>query len=247
MIGVVLCEAQGVSPAGMQLIPAGKYQPLYKIEGEKQSVSVDSFYIDVYPVTNGDFLKFVKANPKWVKSKASKLFVDNSYLRHWKNDTTCPIPLLMSPVVNISWFAAKAYAKWKGKRLPSQDEWELVGSSSETKKDASKDSLFIEKILKWYSKPNNKTTPKIGSTFKNYYGVSDMHGLVWEWIYDFNSVLVTGESRADNSLERSLYCGAASMNSANVFDYASFMRYGFRSSLKAKFCIPNLGFRCAKN
>ncbi|MNL63509.1 Formylglycine-generating sulfatase enzyme [compost metagenome] len=72
-----------------------------------------------------------------------------------------------------------------------------------------------------------------------------MHGLVWEWTSDFNSIFLSGESRKDKSSDQNLFCGSASVNAADLMDYAAFMRYAFRGSLKAQYSTRNLGFRCA--
>jgi formylglycine-generating enzyme len=58
---------------------------------------------------------------------------------------------------------------------------------------------------------------------------------------------VTGDARGDSGLERQLFCGAGSLDASNRSDYAGFMRFGFRSSLRAGYTVPNLGFRCAMN
>ena len=81
----------------------------------------------------------------------------------------------------------------------------------------------------------------------NYWGVYDLHGLVWEWVSDFSTAMVTGDARADSELDRQLFCGSGAVGARDLTDYATFMRYGFRSSLKADYCIHNLGFRCAKD
>ena len=81
----------------------------------------------------------------------------------------------------------------------------------------------------------------------NDYGVYDLHGLIWEWVEDFNSGLVTGESRADSSLDQAAFCGSGGLNAANFEDYAAFMRFGLRSSLNGSFSLANLGFRCARS
>ncbi|MFT6733520.1 MAG: sulfatase modifying factor 1 [Polaribacter sp.] len=73
-----------------------------------------------------------------------------------------------------------------------------------------------------------------------------MHGVVWEWTEDFNSSLVNGESRNDSSIDSKLFCSAGAAGSADPSNYAAFMRFGFRSSLQAKFTLGSLGFRCAK-
>jgi formylglycine-generating enzyme len=105
----------------------------------------------------------------------------------------------------------------------------------------------IRRIQEWYSKLSSKNLPKIGSTDKNYWGVYDMFGLIWEWTYDFNNAMVTGDSRGDSNPELNLFCGSGSVNAANAENYTAFMRYGFRSSLKANYTVNNLGFRCAKD
>lgn len=234
------------APKGMVKISGGTYKPLYSKNEEVRKVG--SFFMDIYPVTNGEFLEFVKANPQWQRSKVKHLFADHLYLHHWKGDvelgenTDCK-----SPVTNVSWFASKAYAEWKGKRLPTVDEWEYTASASRTKKDGTNDTSITRRILGWYSKLSSKTIAHVGSTEKNYWGVYDLFGLVWEWTYDFNNALVTGESRGDSNLERNLFCGNSSSGAGNVNDYPAFMRYGFRSSLKANYTVSNLGFRCVKD
>jgi formylglycine-generating enzyme required for sulfatase activity len=222
--------------------------PLYKEETEESKIKVEPFYMDVYPVTNAQFLEFVKDNPKWLRSKIKRLFADKSYLNHWKSDLELGEKINpQSPVTNISWFAAKAYAKWAGKRLPTVAEWEYAASASKIKPNAYGDEKVIHSILDWYSKRSMEKLPPVGSTDKNYWGLYDLHGLIWEWTYDFNIALVTGESRGDASLERNLFCGASGSSSADARNYPAFMRYGFRSSLKADYTVNNLGFRCVKD
>lgn len=225
------------SNSKMALIPSGYYEPLFKDDSFERE-KVEKFYLDVYAVTNAEFLEFVRENPKWQKSNVKKIFADVSYLRDWKSDLELGKNVnTASPVTYVSWFAAKAYAEWRGKRLPTVAEWEYVAS---VEKD-------IKKILDWYSKISPDNVPPVGSTEKNSLGVYDMYGLIWEWTYDFNTALVTGESRGDGSLEKNLFCGSGSSNSRDASDYPAFMRYGYRSSLKANYTTHNLGFRCAKD
>ena len=81
----------------------------------------------------------------------------------------------------------------------------------------------------------------------NDYGLYEISGNVWEWTSDFNSVLISGESRQDVDTERNLFCGSASVNATNLMDYAAFMRYALRGSVKANYSLQTLGFRCAKS
>lgn len=229
----------------MQMIGVGSYLPLYG--SDTSSVSVDMFYLDAYPVTNQDYLAFVKANSAWRKSNILGLFADGNYLSAWPNDTSLAADMNPNaPVTNVSWFAAKEYCECQDKRLPTNDEWEYAAMASETQANAQTDSLFNSRIISSYETPR-AYIKDVGSTYRNYWGIYDMHGLVWEWTFDFSSVLISGESRKDGQTDRNLFCAAGSVSASNLMDYAAFMRYAFRGSLKADYSIRNLGFRCAKN
>jgi formylglycine-generating enzyme required for sulfatase activity len=112
--------------------------------------------------------------------------------------------------------------------------------------DARKLKDYNQTILSWYEKPKTFNN-EIGSTFKNYWNIYDLHGLVWEWTSDFNSVLISGESRKDVDNDSNLFCGSAAIGATDLMNYAAFMRYAIRGSLKAKYTMKNLGFRCVKD
>jgi formylglycine-generating enzyme required for sulfatase activity len=233
----------GAQESKMVLVQEGNFVPLYGATSKKP-VLVKSFFIDVYPVTNNEFLNFVKKYPQFSKSKIKGLFADESYLAYWKNDFDFGNANPKSPVTNVSWFAAKKYCECQGKRLPTMDEWEYTAMADEKKTDARTKREFNNYILSWYEKSKTYENP-IGKTFKNYWGVYDMHGLVWEWTADYNSIFLSGESRKDKSADKNLFCGASSVNATDLMNYAAFMRYAFRGSLKAQYSTRNLGFRCA--
>jgi formylglycine-generating enzyme required for sulfatase activity len=230
----------------MALIPAGVYRPLFTSPADSNAVSVPKFYLDILPVTNADFLQFVTANPKWQRSKVRRIFADPDYLKNWASDTDLgPNAATNVPVTRVSWFAAKAYAQWKGKRLPTTAEWEYVAAASPTRADGENDPQFMRSVRHWYSTPSPETLAAVGLGQTNCFGVKDMHGLIWEWVADFNTAMVTGDARGDTGLDRQLFCGSGSVNSKDPDDFPAFMRYGFRSSLKASYTVHNLGFRCA--
>lgn len=240
-----LIQIQAYSQSGsMVAVKGGTFVPLY---GTKTEVQVKDFQMDVYPVTNAEFKKFLEKNPRWRKSQVKKLFADDNYLRSWKDDLNYgEDDLANSPVTNVSWYAAKNYCECQGKRLPTVDEWEYVAMSNKTKPDAREEEDYNKFILGWYETPNTFKNP-VGKTFRNYWGVYDLHGLVWEWTLDFNSVLITGESRQDSTGQNNLFCGAAAIGATDLMNYAAFMRYAFRGSMKANYAIKNLGFRCVKD
>ncbi len=233
------CQSKMVS------IKGGTYTPLYGRDSLK--VTISDFEIDVYPVTNSAYLEFVKKHPKWKRSQVKKIFADGNYLIGWTSDTELEKnQSLNAPITNISWFAASNYCECQDKRLPTIDEWEYVAMANKNMPDARKLEDYNKYILGWYEKPKTFNN-SIGSTFKNYWGVYDLHGLVWEWTLDFNSVMVSGESRKDVDNDSNLFCGSAAIGATDLMNYAAFMRYATRGSLKAKYAMKNLGFRCVKD
>jgi sulfatase modifying factor 1 len=241
-------ELAASPPSGMVLLPAGRYVPLFRGVNEPRDVPVNPFWLDTLPVTNTDFLEFVKANPKWRRSSIKRLFADGNYLRQWSDDLDIGTAVdSNSPVTHVSWFAAKAYSVWRGKRLPTTAEWEYAAAASPTHADGDNDAEFKQQVMAWYAEPAVAKLPSVGTRKRNYFGVHDLHGLVWEWVADFNTALVTGDSRGDTGLERQLFCGSGSEGSNDRSNYPAYMRYAFRSSLKASYTVQNLGFRCAKD
>lgn len=237
-------------PAGMALLPAGIYKPLFRGPDDLKEVPVPAFCLATTPVSNGEFLAFVRANPKWQRSQVKRLFADPAYLAHWAGDTDLgpnADALAAQPVVNVSWFAAKTYAAWRGKRLPTTAEWELAASAGFTQLDGATDPEYRRAITRWYGSPTPLVLPAANSGPTNFFGLRNLHGLVWEWTSDFNSALVTGDARGDTGIERQLFCGAGSQGASDRNNYPAFMRFGLRSSLKAAYTVHNLGFRCAQD
>src|SRR3546814_12776411 len=98
-----------------------------------------------------------------------------------------------------------------------------------------------------YSQPPRKTLPVVWAVSRNEFCLDDMHGSVWEWVYDFNSIVMGGDSRSNSAVQRELFCASAAFGAADREDYASFIRFALRGSLKAIFPVSYLGFRCAKD
>ena len=235
-------------PAGMVRIASGTFTPLFRGENDPREIPVPAFLMDQYPVTNDEFVEFVRANPKWRRSLVKRLFADPDYLKTWAGDLD-PGPGLLSnaPVTHVSWFAAKAYAAWKDKRLPTVAEWEYVAAASATRPNGESDPDFNRELRRWYSSPSPAALPAVGLDRANVHGVYDLHGLIWEWVADFSTSMVTGDARGDTGLERQLFCGSGADGAKDRGNFPAFMRYGFRSSLKASYTVHNLGFRCARS
>ncbi|MGE7775890.1 formylglycine-generating enzyme family protein [Chitinophaga sp. NPDC101104] len=229
----------------MMEVKGGKYVPFYG--GKDSAVAIKTFEMDAHPVTNRQFQTFIQHNRPWRRSCVKRIFADGNYLAGWENDTT-PGPNLLpdAPVTNVSWFAAKAYAAAAGKRLPTVAEWEYAAMAGTNSADARTQPAFNAHILSWYEKPNTAGNA-VQQSRPNYWGIHDLHGLVWEWTEDFSEVMLSGESRRDVSNDDLMFCGSGSVGASDLMNYAAFMRFAFRGSLKANYCIRNQGFRCVKS
>lgn len=252
LIGLALVLAAGgalaATPAGMARVGPGVWHAIYAPEPGATTVAVSAFELDRLPVTNADFVAFVLAVPRWRRDRIARVFADDGYLAHWAGPVALgPDAHPDQPVTRVSWFAAKAYCAARGARLPTEAEWELAASASEATPDGGSDPSFREQILAWYSKPSPQRLSAVAQGQPNYWGIHDLHGLVWEWVVDFNSTLVSNDSRTGKTVDRLEFCGAGAFAAGDKQDYGGFMRLAFRSSLEARYTTRNLGFRCARD
>ncbi len=236
---LLVIAVSGTAAAAPARVGPGTYRPAVPVTASDATIDVDAFWLDREPVTNADFLAFVRAQPAWRRDRASSLVVDRDYLAHWSAPTKLGTSRSRAPVVAVSWFAARAYCAWRGGRLPTEAEWEMAAAADAHRKDASSDPAFAARILDWYARPTPAVLPEIGGA-PNAWGVRDLHGLIWEWVEDFNASLISADSRDASSQ----MCGAGAASKAPEA-YAAFLRAAFRSSLGARFTTPSLGFRCA--
>ena len=229
-------------------IPGGSYTSVLKLDEVGLQQVVAPFALMARPVTEGEFLAFVEAHPQWQRGQAPALFVDERYLAHWAaplqpGDAVDP----QRPVTQVSWFAASAYCEAQGGRLPLWSEWEYVAAADETRHDARADPAWRERLLSWYSRPSNTALPAVGGTPANAYGVQDLHGLVWEWVDDFNAMMVSADNRSQGDPDILKFCGAGAISMADRENYAVLMRTAMLSSLAADSTTRNMGFRCARD
>ena len=249
MIAAVLLAALALPP--MVRVGGGEVQPFFKLRPAAKDqarapvakgVKVAPFWLDVVPVTQAEYLAFVTAQPKWRRSQVPRLFADAQYLSRWKADLALPSPEWgRAPVTQVSWFAARAYCASRGARLPTLAEWELALLDEGREKD-----LVTRRILDWYQAKRGARPQPVGEGPQNGYGVEDLVGLVWEWTLDFDASPVADDARGPAGAG-GLFCGSGGAEAVAPGDQASFLRYAFRSSLKASYTTQDLGFRCAKD
>lgn len=233
------------SKVKMAYIPGGEYKPFY---GTFNSlVTVQPFLMDERPVTNEEYLGFVKANPMWRKSHIKRIYADSNYLHDWPSDLELPPNALPdAPVCYVSWFGARAFAQSVGKRLPTLDEWEFVAMADNESPDARQKPEYSNAIISLYMQ-KERQYQAVKQSGPNYWGLYNVFDLIWEWTDDFNSVLSTGDSRAGQYDDKDLFCAGSATSATDLLNYAAFMRFALRNSVKAHFTIANLGFRCARD
>jgi formylglycine-generating enzyme required for sulfatase activity len=200
--------------------------------------------MDRRPVSNADFARFIADQPEWRRDRVARVFADDRYLAHWQSATAPGGSIDAQPVTQVSWFAAKAYCEARGARLPTWHEWEFVAAASGTRPDAREDPQWRQAILDWYARPATHGLPAAGSTAPNFYGVSDIHGVVWEWVLDLGSMMVSGDNREQGDPDVKRFCGTGALTMEQKDNYAMLMRIATLSSMQASYTSSSMGFRC---
>jgi len=250
----------------------GSRNALYEDEGPARTVIVGPFVIDAYEVTNAQFERFIdetgyrtdaeKKGGGWAYRKGAKdwEFVSGANWRHPEGLDSHIGNRSDHPVVQVSWNDAVAYAKWSGKRLPTEAEWEYAARGGKEQKvypwgdelniDGKPVANFWQGI---WPKTNLLTdaffyTSPVGSFPANGYGLHDMAGNVWEWCADWYgedyyskapSVDPKGATEGTNRSARggSWFCSEA---------YCGGYRNAFRGRSPQDYSFNNVGFRCVK-
>jgi formylglycine-generating enzyme len=228
-------------------LPGANFSSALKYEDSGSGVRVGRFALMSVPVTNADFLGFVRKHPQWRRDSVPSVFAESRYLSHWASATQLGSQALpQQPVVWVSWFAANAYCQAQGARLPTWSEWEYAAAADDRRLDARADPAWRERILTWYAQPSKHALPAVRSQPPNAYGVHDLHGLVWEWTDDFSALLVSSDNRDQGDPDRLKFCGAGALSINDRDNYAVLMRVAMLSSLQGLDATANLGFRCAR-
>lgn len=181
-------EVEEIQPllSEMIVVPGGTYlrggNEGARDEMPRHAVKIKSFALDIHPVTNEQFVLFIQAmggekdqnnndiirlRDSRIKRSNGKLIIESGYAKH--------------PVVGVTWYGAVAYAKWVGKRLPTEAEWESAASSGK------ENFIYPTGIDIERSQANffsSDTTP-VMSYPPNAFGIYDMAGNVYDWCQDW--------------------------------------------------------------
>lgn len=239
--------AQGAAvPPAYVPVPAGTLASVLARDADGGPTAIAAFEMRETPVTVAEWQRFVRAHPEWRRGQVARAFADDGYLGQWRSDVDPPPGARPSqPVTEVSWFAAQAYCETEGARLPSWPEWEYVAAADARRRDARADPAWRARILAWYGRPATQALPDVGGE-PNAYGVRDLHGLVWEWVDDFNALLINPDSRSADDPDKLQFCGAGAIDLQDRQNYAVLMRVALLSSLQAAQSTSSLGLRCVR-
>ena len=169
------------APADMVKVPKGPF--LYGEKRVREVIDHD-YWIDKYPVTNEKYRSFVLAdgyrNQAYWSSEGWKWKTEEniSSPEYW-NDTEWN--KADRPVVGVSYFEAEAYAKWAGKRLPTEREWEKAARGEDGREYPWGDEFDKEKCNNREAAIGHTTPVSQYIDGVSPYGCYDMAGNVWEW------------------------------------------------------------------
>lgn len=235
-------------PDRMVYVPAGDFimgsdpdkdpmaDPLDELP--QHTVYLDAFFIDKYEVSNADYTKFVDAT-----GHRNSIFWDNPKFNHPDQ-----------PVVGVTWGDAVAYAKWVGKRLPTEAEWEKAARGTdgriwpwgnefdptkcnfddEGKFDGHLDGFAMAAPVESFQKGESP------------YGVVNMVGNVAEWVsdwFDMDYYFVSPRENPKGPENNGM--GKKSWRGASWFAGLDHMRCAFREYDDIVASGQIIGFRCA--
>lgn len=208
-------------------------------EVPENHVALDSFMIDKYEVTNGEYKKCVKKKKCAIPGNEA-YFKSKKYRNH--------------PAVYVNWKEAAAFCKWKGKRLPTEAEWEKAARGTEMiPLPWGKDRDFLERANLIGKKDKAEKLSVIGNYDKGRspYGAMDMIGNAREWTADEYSAAYYGEMPKKNP--KGPKVGFFKKSKLKVIrggswaDSAEEMRVTRRYNLPPGNYDEMTGFRCAMN
>jgi len=237
--------SEAPSPSDAVVVGAGTYRPLFPSSPSATSMTVAPFRLDRAPVTAGEYLAFVRAHPEWRRDRVARVLADEGYLTLWESPDRLGARVAPDePAASVSWFAARAYCAERGMRLPTEAEWEHAAAASRTRPDGDADPAWGAELLAIYSRPAQARPGPVRAGAPNFWGIYDLHGMVWEWVSDFgNAATAFGDTNARS------FCGAVASgaSAAGAASFPAFQRVAFRTSLRAAYTTRNLGFRCASS
>ncbi len=230
------------------LIPAGSFQMGCDSNNSAETcdfteqplhmVTLDTYYIDKYEVTNARYKACVDAGQCTTPGESSSYSRLSYYGNAAFNDY---------PVIYVNWYQATAFCTWAGKRLPTEAEWEKAArGASDTCTYPWGNSAPISTLLNYASNVGDTTQVGAYPAGASPYGVMDMAGNVYEWVNDryggdYYSVSPISNPQGPATATARVFRGGSWSN------YGSYVRAAFRFYNYPEYWVNILGFRCVRS
>ena len=242
-----------IGERGMILIPAGEFimgsdevdasgksqefgfnEPLYLPEHPKRKVYLDSYWIDKYEVSNGEFKGFIRGLHKYTEEQIQSIIAR----LQMQED--------MLPVRNINWFRADEFCRFLGKHLPSEAQWEKAARGP--------DGWEYPWGNEWHpdylnaGQGESDVTP-VGffEKGKSYYGLYDMAGNVMEWTADWFDAYPGADYQSPNYGQKHRVVRGGSWGGVGHYVIPHYFRTAYRFNFPPEGVYNDVGFRCAKD
>ncbi|MDP9108988.1 MAG: formylglycine-generating enzyme family protein, partial [Pseudomonadota bacterium] len=215
LAAALLVTFSGTGDAGAATyvpLASSAFRSALQPDGQAAATAVMPVMMRSTLVSNVEFRDFLVTHAAWRRDLVPSIFAGADYLSQWSGARDFSPLAAMAPVTQVSWFAARAFCASEQARLPHWIEWELAAASDAQRADARDDPLWLAQILSWYATPASTPPASIGQQAPNFYGVRDLHGLVWEWVEDFNGLLINADSREQGSPAQREFCGGAALS-----------------------------------
>ncbi|MFQ5647327.1 MAG: formylglycine-generating enzyme family protein [bacterium] len=211
-------------------LPSGLSRPPYENESPRKKIYLDTFYIDKYEVTYREYQNFI---------------YETGYPKPRNWDQTDLFEKAVYPVLNVSWQGAAAYAKWRGKRLPSESEWEKAARGTDGRRFIWGNDVDRLKGLTGKNRyyPVNRTPDYDVSSF----GVRGMLGNVSEWTAGWYRPYPGNRYPDPEYGKKFKVIRGGTFDPSGHYNAPYFFRAAYRMMGDPKTGYQDVGFRCARS
>ena len=199
----------------------------------QRKVYLGAYYMDIYEVTNMQYKEFVDATG----SRPPVHWGGGEISAGREND----------PVTHVNWYDAGRYCLWKGKRLPTEAEWEK-GARGTDGRDYPWGNDFDPMKANTGDTGIGDLAP-VGrfEAGKSPYGIHDMSGNVWEWTADWYKPYPGSTYMSKDYGEKYKVLRGSSWGGVGHYAFSYFYRTSYRLYINPEGNYPDAGFRCIKD
>jgi formylglycine-generating enzyme len=262
------------APSDMMLIAGGQFWMGSSLgavdEQPRHETRLERFWIDIHEVTKGQYAKFIQATGYVTTAeRVGYSWIFDRQGKHWRPEPAASwrmpdghdVAAADMPVTQVSWSDVDAYARWAGKRLPTEAEWEyaaaggLIDADYPWGRDLRTQGRYEANYWQgWFPDQDLGSdgfvgTAPVRSYRANRYGLYDMAGNVWEWCGDWHAAdyyqyTPTSSPRGPATGEARVLRGGSWLSAENS---SRGLKVYAREHLAPSLAREDIGFRCARD